>query len=204
MASGSEQVTEQSVQQDTQAAYTAACAFFGEQVLGIGDEDWPLPTACAAWDVRSVVAHVVLGEAMVAELFAGGGVGRVTEVGASVLGPDPVATWRGTAVAALDAASVEGVLGASHLHPLGELPGTVIVGFRVTENIVHGWDLARAVGADVELPVGLAERCLDFWQPLVGSTVGSHVTGGHFADPIVPSDDATAGVRLLALLGRAA
>ena len=60
MASGSEQVTEQSVQQDTQAAYTAACAFFGEQVLGIGDEDWPLPTACADWDVRSVVAHVVL------------------------------------------------------------------------------------------------------------------------------------------------
>jgi hypothetical protein len=33
----------------------------------------------------------------------------------------------------------------------------VIVGFRVTDNLVHGWDLATACGTDVELPDGLAD-----------------------------------------------
>ena len=87
----------------------------------------------------------------------------------SVLGLNPMTVWRGTALAALEVASGEGVLDAIHAHAVGDLPGGVIVGFRVTDNLVHGWDLARACGADVDLPEVLAERCLDFWLPLAGS-----------------------------------
>ena len=92
------------------------------------------------------------------------------------------------------------MLDALHPHALGELPGGVIIGFRGTENLVHGWDLARACGTDVDLPEALAERCLDFWLPLAGSDA----LAGHFGPPVMPPDGAPAGVRLLALLGRTA
>jgi uncharacterized protein (TIGR03086 family) len=111
-----------------------------------------------------------------------------------------MAAWRGTALAALNAASADGVLDALHPHSVGDLPGGVVVGFRVTENLAHGWDLARACGCDAELPESLAERCLDFWLPLAGSDAMADL----FGSPVLPPEGALAGVRLLSLLGRTA
>jgi len=175
---------------DSLAAYTTACAFFGEQLSLVGDDDWDAATRCDGWDVRSLVAHVVLGEAMVVDLFNGGEVARAPEVDTSVLGPNPMATWRGTAVAALEAASVGDVLDRSHSHPSGDFIGTVILGFRATDNLIHGWDLATACGRQVELPVSIVERCLDFWRPVAGTGAMS----GHFFEPVMPPEDAPAGV----------
>ena len=162
--------------------YRKAAAFFGEALTAVRDDDWANPTPCEGWDVRSLVAHLI--------------------VDTTVLGPSPMATWRGTALAALQAAGADGVLDNVYPHPVGELSGSVIVGFRVTENLVHGWDLARACGIDVEVPGDPAERCLDFWLPLVGSMDDSAVLRGSFGEPVLPPEDAPAGVRLLALLGR--
>ncbi len=92
---------------DTIAAYTSACAFFGERLATVTDLDWERPTPCEGWDVRTLVAHVVTGEALVAQVLTGGGSWDAT-VDPSVLGLNPMAAWRGTALAALDAASGEG------------------------------------------------------------------------------------------------
>ena len=184
---------------DTVAAYTSACAFFGERLARVNELDWTADTGCDGWDVRTLVAHVVTGEALVTRVLRDGGAWEA-DADPSILGLNPMATWRGTVLAAIESASAAGVLDALHPHAVGELPGGVIIGFRVTENLVHGWDLARACGTDVDLPEALAERCLDFWLPLAGSDA----LAGHFGPPVMPPDGAPAGVRLLALLGRAA
>ncbi len=184
---------------DTVAAYTTACAFFGERLAEVTELDWTADTPCDDWDVRTLVAHVVTGEALVTRVLSDGGAWE-SQVDPSILGLNPMATWRGTVLAALESASVDGVLDALHPHAVGELPGGVIIGFRVTENLVHGWDLARSCGTDVELPETLAERCLDFWLPLAGSDVLS----GYFGPKVMPPDGASASVRLLSLLGRTA
>jgi len=98
---------------DTIAAYTSACAFFGERLATVTDLDWERPTPCEGWDVRTLVAHVVTGEALVAQVLGGGG-SWDADVDPSVLGLNPMAAWRGTALAALDAASGDGVLDAIH------------------------------------------------------------------------------------------
>ncbi len=184
---------------DTVAAYTTACAFFGERLAEVTELDWTADTPCDDWNVRTLVAHVVTGEALVTRVLSDGGAWE-SQVDPSILGLNPMATWRGTVLAALESASVDGVLDALHPHAVGELPGGVIIGFRVTENLVHGWDLARSCGTDVELPETLAERCLDFWLPLAGSDVLS----GYFGSKVMPPDGASASVRLLSLLGRTA
>ncbi len=184
---------------DTLAAYTSACAFFGERLAEVTELDWMAETGCPDWDVRMLVAHVVTGEALVTRVLRDGGAWE-SQADPSILGLNPMAAWRGTVLAAIESASVDGVLDAMHPYAVGELPGAVIVGFRVTENLVHGWDLARACGTDIALPEALAERCLDFWMPLAGSDALS----GHFGPTVMPPDGAPAGVRLLSLLGRTA
>ena len=184
---------------DTVAAYTTACAFFGDRLAGVTELDWTADTPCDGWDVRTLVAHVVTGEALVTRVLRDGGAWE-SQADPSILGLNPMATWRGTVLAAIESASTDGVLDALHPHAVGELPGGVIIGFRVTENLVHGWDLARSCGVDVELPDTLAERCLDFWLPLADLDA----LAGHFGSKVMPPDGASAGVRLLSLLGRTA
>ena len=184
--------------------YRQAAALFGERLSLVGDDDWASPTPCDDWDVRSLVAHLIVGESLASAQFRGEGGAPVAEVDTSVLGPSPMATWRGTAIGALDAAAADCVLDAVYAHPDGDLTGSVIVGFRITDNLVHAWDLARACGTDIELPEGLAVRCLDFWLPLAELLTGVDARGRSFAEPVLPPDDSPAGVRLLALLGRGA
>jgi len=173
-------------------------AFFGEQLRDVADTQWELPTGCPAWNVRELVAHVVLGEALIPPLLTGeSGLDR-PDVDPSILGTNPVAVWRGTALAAIEALASLDSLDVVVEHPIGPVPAHVLIGFRVTDNLVHAWDLAMARERDLELPEDLAEECLEFWVPLAASLDGSEL----FAPMVEPPDGAGPGARLLALLGR--
>lgn len=174
--------------------YTRAAAFFGEQVIAIGDEEWDLP-ATDEWIVKAVVAHVAVSEAQIPDVVAGRPF-QASDVDVSILGHDPVSVWRGTAVNALHAIA-EADLGQIVDHPVGQLPMHVLVGFRVTDNLLHGWDIAAARGVEVELDPEIAEWCLDFWLPFTDALEASE----QFGPMREPADDRP-GSRLLALLGR--
>lgn len=178
--------------------YVEALAFFGGQVQGVQDHEWDLDTPCPDWNVKQLVAHVVLGEALVRRLIDGADADDQVEVDASVLGIHPMSTWRGTALAAIDAARTPGIVTKEWDHPSGRNSGGQILGSRISENLVHGWDVSVAVGRPVQLPDELAEFVLDFWMPAFGDLSGS----GDYGSPIEPPPGAAAGVRLLALLGR--
>lgn len=175
--------------------YTRAAAAFGEQVVAIGDEEWDLPTPATDWIIKAVVAHVVVAEAQMPDLVRGEAFERF-DVDVTVLGHDPVSVWRGTAIAALDA--VRGAeLDIVVQHPVGALPLRQVVGFRITENLVHAWDIATARTQPFTLPSDIAAWCLDFWLPLAADLAKSDM----FAPMVEPADDMP-GTRLLALLGR--
>jgi uncharacterized protein (TIGR03086 family) len=178
--------------------FVRASAFFGERVRDVGDEEWTLPTPCSEWDVRTIVAHVVVGDAQVSTLVAGGEVDRVEEFNPTILGPNPEATWRGTALAAIRAFSSPGALERRYAHPIGNVRGRTIIGFRTTDSLVHGWDIAQALGEDVLLDPDICEYCLDFWFPMASTLPGS----GYYSDAVMPPEGADAPTRLLALLGR--
>lgn len=176
--------------------YRRSAANFGEQIAIIGDEEWDLPTPATDWIVKAVVAHVVVGEAQMPDLIAGNAF-EPGDVDASVLGHDPMSVWRGTALAALEAVA-DADLDILVDHPVGRVPLRDIVGFRITENLVHAWDIATARGVAEELDPEIAGWCLDFWLPLVGGLE----TSGYFGPMVEPTSD-TSGARLLGLLGRA-
>lgn len=178
--------------------FVRASAFFGEQVRSIADDEWDRPTPCADWDLRHVVAHVVVGDAQVPLLLAGETVGLVEAYDPSVLGQSPLAAWRGTALAAIRAFAAPGALERRYAHPIGNVRGRTVIGFRISDSLVHGWDIARALDDEVILDPELCEYCLDFWFPMASTLASS----GFYAPARMPADDADVAGRLLALLGR--
>jgi uncharacterized protein (TIGR03086 family) len=178
--------------------FVRSSASFGEQVREVDGDEWLAPTPCADWDVRMVVAHVVVGDAQLPLLVNGEEVALVEEFDPSVLGNNPLAAWRGTALAAIRAFARPGALAERYAHPIGHITGRRIIGFRITDSLVHAWDIARARHLDVPLDPEIAEYCLDFWQPMAPGLPAS----GYFAPAVAPPEDADPGLRLLSLLGR--
>ncbi len=178
----------------------SAMAIFGRVLLQVDDEDLENETPCQGWNVQALISHVVLGDAAVPLLFSGKPLDGTMTIDTSILGPNPVATWRGTALAAIEALRAPGAMEQMVDHPAGKRPGSVVARFRLVDLLGHSWDLATAIGIEVEIPEALADAALDFLYPLLDQIKDSQV----FAAPIAPPADSSAVLRLLGLLGRQA
>lgn len=168
-------------------------------VARIRDDQWNAPTACEGWDVRFVANHVVAGNWWAAELAAGR---TIAEVGhrldADVLGEDPMAAYRDSASAADAAFSAPGALEAPCAVSYGPVPGSVYLGHRFVDVLVHGWDLATATDQDAAMDPALAQAC---WQVLEPQ-VELFREAGAFAAPGDIPPDADPQTRLLLAVGR--
>jgi uncharacterized protein (TIGR03086 family) len=157
-----------------------------------------LPTPCEPWNVKELVAHVVLGEAHLPSVTSGLTTQTRTEFGADLLGTNPLATWRGTALRAIETAREPGLVDAIFDLDIGAVTGTQLLNYRITDNIVHAWDVSVAVTRTAPIADRFAEWLLDFWQPVAAQISDT----GLFGPPVEPAANASAGDRLLALLGR--
>jgi uncharacterized protein (TIGR03086 family) len=158
-----------------------------------------LPTPCPAWDVSALLRHVVGADQAYVALLSGASAeefGRVA--GECRLGNRPADDFATSSQALLEVFAEPGALERTVHHPIGDVPGLQLLGMRVTDWAIHGWDLARAIGTDESMDVQLVEALLDRVQargPALYST-------GYFQrGPGVP-ETAAAQDRLLDLLGR--
>ena len=175
-----------------------AMAQFGRVLTQVDDAHLELETPCHDWNVEALISHVVLGDASVPMFFEGRPLPEGVVIDPSLLGPNPIATWRGTALAAIEALRQPGAMEQVVEHPTGRQPGSVVARFRLVDVLGHTWDLATAIGVDAELPEDLAEAALDFLHPMVDQLRGSEF----FGPAVEPPSDSPASTRFLALIGR--
>lgn len=181
------------------AAYQRAAALFGESIASLSDDEWDLPTHPDDWTAVTSTAWVVVGDSQLASAAQGESLGQVGEFDAAILGGNPVAAWRGTAVAAITALQDIDPTTVLVPHPDGHVLLSDLIAQRVSENLVRAWDIGCAVGRPVEIPEDLAEACLDFWADHADAVLA----GGVLPDtPVEPAADATAVERFLGLMGR--
>ncbi len=162
---------------------------------GVEATQWSAPTPCTQWDVRALVNHLVAGDRLFAALLAG----DTTGFAADVLGDDPVAAHRDAAVAVLAAFRRPGVLAETVTVPFGTVPGMVALHLRLTEVLVHGWDLAQATGQVARFPDAIVARELQF---TLGALASVPAERSPFAPPQPVDDAAPLLDRLAATLGR--
>jgi len=128
----------------------------------------------------------------------------VTDVGDSLsgdlLGEDPVASWDTTAADALAAVNTEGALELVIHLSRRDITGADYV-FEVFNDLaIHGWDLARAIGADETIDPAYVAVIHERISPVIEDLKAS----GQYGDEVIPPDGADAQTRLLAMFGRIA
>jgi uncharacterized protein (TIGR03086 family) len=155
------------------------------------------PTPCEGWDIRTLLNHIVTGNVWFAGIVTGDPPPDRTQ---DHLGDNPAAAYRNSGQAMAAAFRRPEVMGTIYPSPIGDVPGSVLVHMRINETLVHGWDLARALGAPADLPADLVEHTLAMWRERIGDSLRQ--PGGPFGPQQPVSDDAPAADRLAAFLGR--
>lgn len=172
-------------------------------VDAVQPDQWTAPTPCTDWDVRQLLNHLANGNVVfagVADHTRPSGPVSPAERAVDRLGDDPAAGFRATGARMHEAFLTPGFLdGRVDTPMLGEQPGTTVVHMRINELLIHGWDLARAIGRPPDLPEDLAEGALILWQTRLADRPRE---GMPFGVPQPVADDAPAIDRLAAFLGR--
>jgi uncharacterized protein (TIGR03086 family) len=121
-------------------------------VSAVPADAWARPTPCTDWNVRELVNHVVGEDCWTPPLMEGK---TIAEVGSSLdgdlLGHDPVNAARTAAIGAIDSVARRLPLDEPvHLSYGDESPTEYVLQLSA-DHLIHGWDLAAAVGATREL-----------------------------------------------------
>ncbi|MFP5255934.1 MAG: TIGR03086 family metal-binding protein [Acidimicrobiia bacterium] len=168
----------------------AADGFAAE--LGRCDGGLDGQSPCEGWKAQDVVDHV-LGNTTG---FAGGLGAEVPETG-----DDLTARYSAARQALVDAARQPGALDKRVPGPLGgDMPAGMLLGIIATDTLIHTWDLARALGHDVELDADLLQRSWDGIKPMEAMIRQP----GVFGPAVEVPDDAPFQTRALAFFGRRA
>jgi uncharacterized protein (TIGR03086 family) len=169
----------------------------GQLISAVRDDHWNAPTPCPEWTVRDLVSHVVRGNYLFAGILAG--LPPVAPPDSSLPPAELVISYRDSARDLLAAFRQPGVLDRVFTVPFGTVPGNVALHLRITEVLVHGWDIARATDQRAEFPDDIVEAELAFSHGLLPQIP----PGRHPFAPSHPvADDAPAIDRLAACLGR--
>ena len=169
----------------------------GTLITGIAPEQWAAATPCPAWSVSELVEHLVGGNLLVASALSGGEP-RKPPVHARI-GQELVDAYDVSARAVVSAFRQPGTLGKVVAVPLGSVPGHVALALRVTEILVHGWDVGRATGQSLTFPEDVVENAFRFSTDALPQMPPDRRP---FASPKPVADDALFIDRLAALLGR--
>jgi len=126
---------------------------FARLVGEVGPSQWPARTPCSDWDVRALVNHVVGEERWTVPLMTGKTIAEVGEsLDGDLLGDDPV----GAAADAARAAQVAAAEPIATVHlSYGDEDASEYLRQLSADHLVHGWDLAAAIGAEPRMDADL-------------------------------------------------
>src|SRR4051794_7289210 len=187
------------------SAFLAAQRVFTEVVHAVAESQWHEPTPDTEWDVAALVGHMIEEHRWAAPLLHGQDLesaGLIVQGSRKLpvdggVGANLAEEWDEAAVESSDAFSADGALDRSVALSRGDTPARQYLGEMTFDLVIHGWDLARAIGRDIEFPPGLVEGIYEQAQQF-GDLAGS----GFFAPPVDVPDDAPALDRLLGFTGR--
>jgi uncharacterized protein (TIGR03086 family) len=186
---------------DPFVALDRAAAGFSSVLASVRDDQWNDPTGNEGRDVRALVDHVIGGNRMSTVILAGGTREEgLAQFARSDGDTDRVVAFEASRREMAAAFAAPGALERTVQHPAMEIPGSQLLGFRLSEYALHGWDLARAVGADDTIDPGVVTALWDFLAPLAEVMVGSGMFGEGASGTL--TEEAPLQARLLDLSGR--
>ena len=186
---------------DPIAALERATQTYEQRLAAVGPDEWHLPSTCDGWTVRDLADHVVGGNRYAVALLAGASAEdafvRAVEAGFDT---DALTLTRESAARQLDAFRARDSMTTTVHHPSGDIDGATLLGFRVGDLVLHGWDLARSTGGDEHMDDELVAFVWDAYAPRRAALVAGGGFGTGSTGQLASS--APLAARLLDLTGR--
>lgn len=164
----------------------------------LGPDVGDRPSPCPEMSVAHVAAHLVGGVRGFADVAEGGELRFESESSTNTRSEPVAVTFRSEVDRLLAAFSQPGRIGATYSMPWGPTTGFQLVGFILIETIVHGWDIARGLGTNLDVDDGIARVALAGARMWVDDSVR---VPGMFG-PEVSVGDVSPLDELVAFLGR--
>ena len=186
--------------------FTPAVTTLRDLVASVSDDQLTAPTPCPDYTVGDLVEHI----GGLAIAFTGAARKQPvpgSEDGGRGDGSRLEPGWReridrdlaDLAEAWRDPAAYDGEAMAGGV----TMPGPIAASVALNEVVVHGWDLATAIGRPFEAADADVAACMAFAEPF--STPETADQRGDAFGPVIPvAEDAPALVRLLGMMGRRA
>lgn len=177
-------------------AFLTGLDFFDDMVGSVDTQGWQQPSPCTGWTALDVLGHVGIATDFGAKLLSGGQPQwhpPLDPPGQAVTG-DPEQWWSVKVGPARVA--VEGVDLATEVDsPMGRRPIGQGLSFPAVDLFVHGWDLARSIGRDLEIP----GEAIEFVHHALDRIPAEQMRSSRvFGVQVVLPADATASQRFLA------
>ena len=182
---------------DTLDALDRSFASTRTVVAEVRPEHLSRPTPCSEWDVHALLVHML---GSIDAFRAHAARSPAAEIPAREVSANVLEVYDEATSAALETWRAPGALDGEVTLGVGiSVPADLAAGISTADCLVHGWDLQRALGGELELDPELAEHVLavsssvvtpDFRGP---NTFGPEVTVGNEASPTA---------RLVGFLGR--
>jgi uncharacterized protein (TIGR03086 family) len=165
--------------------------------------DLSRPTPCSDWTLGELLAHMTAQHEGFAAAAAGDGADLVHwQTGAPVA--DPVGEYAAAAERVTAAFAAAGVLAGEfvlpEISPKLRFPAAEAIGFHFVDYVVHGWDVARALGRGYDLEPDVLAAALPIAQA-VPDGERRRRPGAPFAPRAAASSSGPLG-QIVALLGR--
>ena len=145
-------------------------------------------TPCDEWDVRGLMNHMLDTQHYFVGAARGEDVSPPSPQPPEVLGDDPVADFEHARAETLSTFGEEGVI---------DKTGPSL-GIAFSDQLVHGWDLAKASGQDATMPEGLPEAAYE----MIHGRLTEDTRKGVFKPEVAVAPNASAQDKLLAYTGR--
>jgi uncharacterized protein (TIGR03086 family) len=169
---------------------------------GLADLDRPTP--CAGWNLRDLIGH------MTAQHYGwiAAAAGHGADLSAWRPGPpvaDPIGEYAEASRRVLEAFGEEGVLdrefALAEISPVLRFPAAQAISFHFIDYLVHGWDVARSLGADYQPEPDLLAAALPVTLAVPGGKARMR-DGAAFAPGLPVAGQAGLLDQILAMLGR--
>ncbi|HEU4540700.1 MAG TPA: TIGR03086 family metal-binding protein [Jiangellaceae bacterium] len=186
---------------DPVGLYLRAAHIFDAHVRAVRHDQWGDPTPCSEWNVRQLVNHVTVEDLWVPPLLSGKTIADVGDAyDGDQLGDDPAAAWSNALADARQSVLEPSAAGRTvHLSYGDDRAGEYLLQL-FADHLIHGWDLARAIGASTSLPPELVDECAAYFVRMEAM----YRDIGVIAPRVDVPAEADPQTRLLASFGRSA
>ncbi|MET9428345.1 TIGR03086 family metal-binding protein [Streptomyces sp. NPDC003036] len=178
-----------------------------EIVARVREDQWDAPTPCGGWTLRRLLAHMTAQHLGFAAAADGGpadaGVWREEPLESAA---DPGRAYAASVERVLGAFGADGVLERQfvlpEIHPTYRFPAARAIGFHFVDYVVHGWDVAAALGIPAGYDDELVAAATEVAVREVPVGPSRERPAAAFRPPVELTGPAGAEERLLAFLGR--